>query len=47
MKNFDWKEFHKSLDIAVATMIDEKGLLPSSTNLMTFMKYSHTKSGVI
>ena len=44
MIKLNWKEFHKLLDIAVATIIREKDIRPSSTSLMEFMGYSHTKS---
>jgi hypothetical protein len=44
MEEFNWKEFHKQLDIAIATMIQEENILPSKTSLMAFMKFSHEKS---
>ena len=43
-----WQKFHKDLDFAVATMIDEKSkpkiiFLPSQHTLMEFMTYSNKK----
>ncbi len=43
---FDWVEFHKLLDVAMAHMIDEKKILPSKTDLLQFAEYSNNKQGL-
>jgi hypothetical protein len=49
-KEFNWKKFHKDLDLAIAIWITESpaGIqntrLPSKTPLFTFMKYSFKKT---
>lgn len=47
---FDWVDFHKKLDIAIAHLIDEAGAdtpgneyLPSKTPIMTLLEYSNAK----
>lgn len=42
-EEFNWEEFHKNLDIALATMITETNALPSKTTLLEFLEYSNKK----
>ncbi len=43
---FDWKKFHKDLDVAMAHMIEEfDGFLPSQAKFWDFVRYSFIKSG--
>lgn len=44
---FDWAQFHKSLDIATAHMINETPALPSKTTLLEFLQYSNAKRQAI
>ena len=39
----NWKQFHKDLDLAMATMIEEENILPSRTSLMDFAEFSNLK----
>lgn len=41
---FDWKRFHRDLDIAMAHMIDEiEGFLPSQNDIMVLAEFSNKK----
>lgn len=40
---FDWIDFHKKLDIAIAHIIDEQDKLPSNTSLLEMIQYSFEK----
>jgi hypothetical protein len=45
--SFDWVEFHKQLNIALAHLIYEEPsgtYLPSQTSCMTFAEYVYAKS---
>jgi len=40
---FDWVDFHKKFDIAIAHMIDESEILPSETSIFEMIEYSFAK----
>ncbi len=43
---FNWQQFHKDLDVALAHMIDEfDGFYPSKADLWDLVQYSFVKSG--
>lgn len=42
-KEFNWAEFHKNLDIAMAILINETGVLPSNFSLMEFARFTFNK----
>lgn len=43
---FNWQQFHKDLDVAIAHMIEEfDGFYPSKAKLWDLVQYSFVKSG--
>ena len=43
MEFFNWIQFHKDLDVAMATMIMEDDVLQSKTTIMELAKFSNEK----
>lgn len=41
---FNWKQFHKDLDMAMAIYLQETSKLLSDTSVMDFAEYSHQKT---
>lgn len=42
-EQFNWEQFHKDLDIALAIFIEETGGYPSQTNIIEFTEFSNSK----
>lgn len=40
---FDWEQFHKDLDVALAHFIEETGSTPSGSTVMGFLQFSNRK----